>query len=580
MLKMSKKDWSSDELDTLRRSRSPTVVLTAGGELQTNEEAQVFVHDLNLFVTVQILQETPAVLSLGKLCEDQRREDNCLQNGQLRTSCCSMVISQFWKQFVVDIGIAGFVNNSCSRTKQRTRSRRLVQVTVKNPKRKIKRGMTIEIRTTVCEIFLNSLEDFTDNGSACTRTRFSGLRFGTSHESGIKIKEVQYLYSVPKRPKLRHVLQNQNDKGSLQKTHWRSSTLSRKVCWLDDGRSQGPQWGRWISKQSSICCRGTRFGNSTQSIPSVQNQNFSQNRKEFTKVPRAVAKTRSCKKTDNSLEFGKSCEDLHGIIEHQYLTDPRRMLLLKKRYAEKRTDLQQYCRNLDGKVVGWFYGMLLLSAKRSKPLGRRENSVWKAIWRTTQRANNPFWSNGWISSYFNVRFIKTSSIWQESITWDLSWVWADRGGDILIVDLEDLEKLDASEIHLRRKSTRKKHKKKMNSCSGYQMAQQHCQEATTNSENPLQDGNKPKGVSTCRNNRWRWSPLPTRTSSIVITMNLEFNSLCRKKKHSPSHQKYIDVTRSTHSDLDVVQEKRIYDKWNVDSNRSLSVSWKGFTKFT
>ena len=287
----------TDELYTLRRSRSPTVVLTAGGELRTNEEAQVFVHDLNLFVTVQLLQETPAVLSLGKLCEDQRREDNCMQNGQLRTSCCSMVIRQFWKQFVVNIGTAGFVNNSCSRTKQRTCPRRLVQITVKNPKRKIKRGMTIEIRTTVCEIFLNSLEDFTDNGSACTRTRFSGLRFGTSHESGIKIKEVQYLYSVPKRPKLRHMLQNRNDKGSLQKTHWRSSTLSKKVCWLDDGRSQGPQWGpqwgRWISKQSSICCRGTRFGNSTESIPSVQNQNFSGDRKEFTKVPRAVAKTKS-----------------------------------------------------------------------------------------------------------------------------------------------------------------------------------------------------------------------------------------------------------------------------------------------
>ena len=30
----------------------------------------MFVHDLNLFVTVQLLDETLAVLSLGKLCED------------------------------------------------------------------------------------------------------------------------------------------------------------------------------------------------------------------------------------------------------------------------------------------------------------------------------------------------------------------------------------------------------------------------------------------------------------------------------------------------------------------------------
>ena len=35
-----------------------------------NEEAQVYVHDLDLFVAVQLLEETPAVLSLGKLCSE------------------------------------------------------------------------------------------------------------------------------------------------------------------------------------------------------------------------------------------------------------------------------------------------------------------------------------------------------------------------------------------------------------------------------------------------------------------------------------------------------------------------------
>ena len=67
---MSKNELRSDELDTLRRSRSPTVVLTANGGVHTHEEAQVFVHDVHLFVTVQLLEETPAVLSPGKLCKD------------------------------------------------------------------------------------------------------------------------------------------------------------------------------------------------------------------------------------------------------------------------------------------------------------------------------------------------------------------------------------------------------------------------------------------------------------------------------------------------------------------------------
>ena len=67
---MSEKELSSEELDAMRRSRTPTSLLTANGEVHAHEEAEVFVHDLNLFVTVQLLEETPAVLSLGKHCED------------------------------------------------------------------------------------------------------------------------------------------------------------------------------------------------------------------------------------------------------------------------------------------------------------------------------------------------------------------------------------------------------------------------------------------------------------------------------------------------------------------------------
>ena len=57
-------------MEAVRRSRNPTSVVTANGEVQTNEEAQVYVHDLDLFVTVQIPNDTPAIPSLGKLCEE------------------------------------------------------------------------------------------------------------------------------------------------------------------------------------------------------------------------------------------------------------------------------------------------------------------------------------------------------------------------------------------------------------------------------------------------------------------------------------------------------------------------------
>ena len=63
---VSKRDLDSAELETMRTSRSLTTVMTANGEVQTREEATENVK----VVTVMLLEETPAVLSLGKLCED------------------------------------------------------------------------------------------------------------------------------------------------------------------------------------------------------------------------------------------------------------------------------------------------------------------------------------------------------------------------------------------------------------------------------------------------------------------------------------------------------------------------------
>ena len=68
---VSKRDLNSAELETMRTSRSPPTVMTANGEVQTKEEATVCGKELDLFVTVMLLEETPAILTLGKkLCED------------------------------------------------------------------------------------------------------------------------------------------------------------------------------------------------------------------------------------------------------------------------------------------------------------------------------------------------------------------------------------------------------------------------------------------------------------------------------------------------------------------------------
>ena len=60
----------------------------------------------------------------------------------------------------------------------------------------------------------------------------------------------------------------------------------------------------------------------------------------------------------------------------------------------------------------------------------------------------------------------------------------------------------------------------------------------------------------------------------------------RVKLYSPREEsfpiplKYIDVSRTTHTNLDVKQEKRIDDYWNIDGSRDLSDPQTGFTQFT
>ena len=77
---VSKKDLNPAELETMRTSRSPTAVMTANGEVQTRQEATVYVKELDLFVTVMLLEETPAASSLGKLCEDHGYTEPAVKN--------------------------------------------------------------------------------------------------------------------------------------------------------------------------------------------------------------------------------------------------------------------------------------------------------------------------------------------------------------------------------------------------------------------------------------------------------------------------------------------------------------------
>ena len=63
---ISKKDLNSAEQDTLTKSCSPTIVITENGKVQAHEEATVYVKELDTFLTMKVLENTPAVFIAGK----------------------------------------------------------------------------------------------------------------------------------------------------------------------------------------------------------------------------------------------------------------------------------------------------------------------------------------------------------------------------------------------------------------------------------------------------------------------------------------------------------------------------------
>ena len=114
-------------METLRRSRTSTVVVKANGVVQTKKEAQVYVHDLGLFVTVQLGEDTLAVLSPGKLCEEQgysyervigSKPQLIKQEKKIKCKTDKFVLLVFsrvvllhWYKVVINIVIAGLVIN-------------------------------------------------------------------------------------------------------------------------------------------------------------------------------------------------------------------------------------------------------------------------------------------------------------------------------------------------------------------------------------------------------------------------------------------------------------------------------------
>ena len=174
-------------------------------------------------------------------------------------------------------------------------------------------------------------------------------------------------------------------------------------------------------------------------------------------------------------------------------------------------------------------------------------------------------------------------------------------GDMLVADIDELETMDASEIYSKRLNAKvvifpiEKGNFIFPAVDGRIKLPGRDQELRTSTlirERPLRGESH---VDFLGESEGSLSPphdsFPDAGEAVNDFWSMSGNFMYRHhveprvKLYSPREEsfpiplKYIDVSRPTHTNLDVMQERRIDDYWNVDGSRDLSGSWTGFTQF-
>ena len=381
----------------------------------------------------------------------------------------------------------------------------------------------------------------------------------------------------------------------MQKTQWRSRTSCRQFWWLDNSRSQGSQWKLWISKPSPICSRGAGLGHPMDPVVPVQNQNFTSswnlrgNLKSFTlTIP------------SNSAKLMKISP---GIILRRHHTDQKLMVLRKEQCAEWKKARLLYCCNRVWMKVG---GQILWNGI----------PIWETLkisclmGRDPILTDYPVWFTGWVSPCNCEGPVKNPSIWKESLTWIVLRIRSVRG-----------EKLEGWHIGCRRWGFANegliRNLLKKTQCEGKNISQrkwkiQFSSRRWTNHTFCKRSGTENihlyTGTSNTRRESrwisWRIRRVSSTTSRLVSgcceAMN-DFWSMSgnfiyrhhvepRVKLYSPREEsfpsplKYIDVSRTTVTNLDIMQERRIDDfieyrwvkrcVWFLDRFHSVYSKWE------
>ena len=285
-----------------------------------------------------------------------------------------------------------------------------------------------------------------------------------------------------------------------------------------------------------------------------------------------------------------------GIIARLHHTNQKQMGLLKEQCAEWKKVRLQLCRNQvwtkTGGRIPWNVIAISETFKISCLMGRlHTKGVLENLWKDPL-----FHLVHWLSITLLLRRTSQESINLERKSYlDCSLdTLCTRGGiwkgDVQIADIEELGTMDASEIYSKRLNAKEvifpKHGEFIFPIADGRIktpgGDQELRTSTLVRHRPIQgesnidflgesEGSLPQphdsflDAGEAINDFWSMS------ENFIYRHHVE----PRVKLYSP-----IDVSRTTHTNSDVMQESCIDDYWNIDGSRDLSDSWTGITQFT
>ena len=335
---ISKKDLSNAEMDTFTKSCSSTIVIAANGEVQTHEEAIVYVKELDIFLTMKVLGNTPAVLSLGKLCDENGysyewingQKPHLIKNG-IRIICNT---ENFVPIVVPGLTSSSSTSSSSLRTPFKQESHSSSSSSSSSPSSPTVGEIPVRERedapnsdispVPVSELVddrSGQLEEIQANKALKTKKETTIERGNPCDDSEIpewlqEFREILVDDEIPLQGdshassshevSLEPTTKRREDLGKHNvHTHFpkdrnceicKRIKITRAPCRRRNGensRSQGPKRQLRISKQSSIRSRGAGSSHSMDPGVSVQKQNFTRNPEKLAKVPGTREETKS-----------------------------------------------------------------------------------------------------------------------------------------------------------------------------------------------------------------------------------------------------------------------------------------------